>query len=165
LRLNQWIDDQVVSAGGRRAAQPEPLAPAQPEPEPEESLPLRGVALLGGLEAVGAGLDRPGRILRHDQPFSARLTLDLRQVVAPLGNALPYTAAVYARALGGERRLLGETHAEVMPGDDIAITIAGLALPAGTYRLDASVALTPVADSPAATALTAFAEGSLIQVY
>jgi hypothetical protein len=149
------------------AAKPTPAVTATSAPAPPPVTPVSGSGIprLHDLETWLPD-DAAGTrsILRHDQPFSVRLTLDLTEVAAPSHAPFDYTAAVYAKDLrGGPRRTVGEAYGTIIMSEDpLTIAIKGRPLPRGIYRLEAVATLTlPSAEADIAAHL----EGSLLQIY
>jgi hypothetical protein len=147
------------------AAEPSPPVTATAEPAPPRKTPARlgGVLSLQALEAAPPDAASPRSILRHDQPFNVRITLDLTEVVVSDNGPFDYTAAVYAKNLGGgPRQTVGEAHGTITPKDQPTITMEGKPLPRGIYRLEAVSTLTlPLSE----LGLTARLEGNLLQIY
>lgn len=148
------------------AAEPSPPAAATAEPAPPRKTPtkLGGVLSLRALEAAPPDAASSARcILCHDQPFNVRITLDLTEVVVSDNGPFDYTAAVYAKNLGGgPRQTVGEAHGTIAPKDQPTITMEGKPLPRGIYRLEAVSTLTlPLSE----LGLTARLKGNLLQIY
>ena len=86
-----------------------------------------------------SGGDCPCNLMPHDQPFCARVALDLADVLAPSGMTLDYAAMIYARSLSGRgRHLVGEARGSVtMPAQEIVLHVDGVGLAEDVYRLQA----------------------------
>jgi hypothetical protein len=168
-----WDASRMVAFVNRQAtlqlAASEPTSPVAAVAEPISTLAPTPVAGVGGtlhmrgIEIGPADTTSPRRIVRQGMPFSVRLSLDLTEAVLPNSNPLNYAAAVFAKSLGGgPRQSVGEMRSTIRPEDSLTILVASKPLPAGTYRLDAVVTLTP----PSAEAsLRAHLEGGILHVY
>jgi hypothetical protein len=92
-----------------------------------------------------------------------RLTLNLAEVATPRGVPLGYSAAIYAKKLGGgPRETIGEARGTTSVADTLTITAAGLAPSPGLYRLEAAVTLTLGSKEQD---LMVLLEGGLLQIY
>jgi len=169
-----WDDAQLAGFFVERAAlhlpltEPPPRVAATTErvPPSPATVGLTGVLRLRELEIVPTGTNSPNYVLRHDQPFVVRLTLDLNEVVAPSDVPLAYEATICAKKLGGPRQLVGKARDSITSAETVTVNIKGTALPQGTYRLEAVVNLLPSLAEPSSQAgLIAMLEGGLLQVY
>lgn len=123
------------------------------------------VLRLREMEILLAGTDNPRSILRSDQPFEVRLTLDVSDVLAPDETPLNYRATVYGKRLGSRmRQTVGEAQGIILPTDNVTLNVKSIPLPPGTYRLEADVNLTTM-ESPQCPDLKALLRGNLLQVY
>jgi hypothetical protein len=162
-RIRQFI----VQRAALRLPEAEPIRQVAPSDVP--ALPaVTGADLanrlrLHELAAVLPNADSPCSMVRRNQPFNVRLTLDLSQMAIPRESPLDYTAAVYAKALGGgPRRTVGEARGSLTPPDLLTLTIKGTPLPPGFYRLNAIATLSSPSAEPN---LAADLEGSLLHIY
>jgi hypothetical protein len=92
------------------------------------------------LEVVTSNPDLNSQLLRHNQPFSVRLSLDLTSIATLGASPLAYTATVYAKNFSGKHaQMLGEVYGAITPAENVTLYVGGLTLPQGAYRLGASV--------------------------
>ncbi|MEP7188458.1 MAG: hypothetical protein ABI901_04605 [Roseiflexaceae bacterium] len=127
---------------------------------------LSGASRLRQLELMPDGADSAHGLLRHDQPFSARLLLDLTAVAAPAETALSYYAVIHTRKMGGGvRTIVGEAQGTLAMADLAVVMVPNLTLAPGTYRPEAVIVLTPADAAHSGIGLTAMLEGGLLQVY
>lgn len=112
---------------------------------------------------IPKGSVNPRMILSRDEPFSIRLTLDLSDLVTPAQTWLNYEATARAKNLDrGVKEIVGQSRGTILSADTITINIEGKPIPAGTYRLEAMVALVPPStESPSPLMLS----GGVLQVY
>jgi hypothetical protein len=100
------------------------------------------------LRIENLGLTRAGqRIHRHapGEPTAIGFTLHVTGASTRQAATFDFTADVTASSeLGDSRRqLLGTVHGAVRPGEPLPVELAGLPLPRGLYRLEATVAVYP----------------------
>ncbi len=127
---------------------------------------LLGASRLRQLELMSADADNAQGLLRHNQPFSARLLLDLTAVAAPAETVLSYYAVIHTRKMGGGvRTIVGEARGTLAMADLAVVVVPNLTLAPGTYRPEAVIVLTPADEAPVGIGLTAMLEGGLLQVY
>lgn len=105
----------------------------------------------------------PRMIIARDETFSIRLSLDLSDLVTPAQKWLNYEATVRAKNLdGGAREIVGQSRGTILSADTITINIESKPMLAGTYRLEAIVALAPPStELPSPLMLS----GGVLQVY
>lgn len=104
----------------------------RPSPPSETAAPRAIVQM----QVIPAGQRQPSRAVRHDQPFSARLTLDRRQRVRT-DEPLNYTASLFASSPDQpQAQPVGESSGILAPGDT-DIDVSGHIVSPGTYRLEA----------------------------
>ena len=89
------------------------------------------------MEVMTPGSDHPVNFLRQDQPYLVRLTLDLTEMNEPGDLPFLYKASVFCRQLGGTRHSIGEIVSTLKFSKSVNLDINGIALPPGTYRLEA----------------------------
>jgi hypothetical protein len=89
------------------------------------------------MEVMTPGSDQPVNFLRQNQPYVVRLTLDLTEMNERGDLPLLYKASVFGRQLGGARHLIGEIVSTLRFSKSVNLDINGIALPPGTYRLEA----------------------------
>jgi hypothetical protein len=99
--------------------------------------PLAGKLCISKMEVITPDLDHPVNFLSQDQPYLIRLTLDLSEMNDPGDLPLLYKASVFSRQLGGTRHSIGETVSTRKFSKSVNLDINGIALPPGTYRLEA----------------------------
>jgi Helix-hairpin-helix domain len=112
--------------------------------------------------AAQAALTVEAAILRAAEPFTMTMTIELPES-ASHGDRLAYSAVIAARPMaGGPRRTVAESDGLLATASP-TITVYGVGLPSGAYRLDGAVSLRePGRDHP--VHLAALAEGLLVQV-
>ena len=104
-----------------------------------------GVPRLSQIETVLASAYTPQNFFAHDQPFNVHFTLDFSNVRAPADTEFSYRTSIYSKSLEGcPRQLVGETSGIITSTHKVAMSVEGLALPKGTYRLKAIVILNPM---------------------
>ena len=157
-----WDERKLIDFFTRSArlelpnAQPAPVA--APAPEPPEAPALRL------LDCVVLSAGAPRRVVGADQPFELALALELGEMAER--GPLAYALSVQARRFGGPSSTLAERDGLLRPGEPARLVLSELRLPAGMYRLDATVALGPgQAGDPAPSGPRALLEGGLLQVY
>lgn len=115
---------------------------------------------LGQLQLIPAGEQQPQRVLRHGEPFSVHLSLDLRE--RPLARrSVDYSATLFAQTAGSdESQSVGEAQGTLDAGEtDITFT-AQIATP-GTYRVEAQLTIA----GASTTSTTHIVRGKIIHVY
>ncbi len=104
--------------------------------------PVRGDLMLKDMEVLVEGLNRPARVVNHEQPYRVNLTLDLSKVSFPPETAVEYEAKVYALDPGGVSQFsVGTMRGVISQAEKVTIQIKGTPLPVGVYRLEAVVSL------------------------
>src|SRR5207245_870139 len=82
--------------------------------------------------------------------IDVHLTLDLSNVRVAGDMQFSYSASIYSKSLEGHpRQVVGETSGIIAPADKVPISVKGITLPKGTYRLKAVVILEPMTTEPA----------------
>lgn len=118
------------------------------------------------MEVITADNPSPGHILSSDQPFRFHLALDLSQIKASPGTLLGYSAKVFAKDLSrGTHLVVGAYQGELSLDGQAEIDIEGDRLPAGIYRLDTVVTLSPPSGVAPRAQQLAFLEGGVFHVY
>lgn len=127
---------------------------------------LAGTLRLRDLKVVPVNTDTPVYVLHKGQPYHLRLTLDLTKVVVPNDVPLVCRATIFAKQPGGPRQLVGEERDTFEQSENITLSLSGINLPPGTYRLEALVTLAPTGmELGRQPGLLAFLESGLLQVY
>ncbi|MCG8351187.1 MAG: hypothetical protein MI924_25735 [Chloroflexales bacterium] len=147
-------------------------APAPQNPKLFEA-PISPIVSLGGLlqlrdlEIQAASGAHPSSVLRHGEPFIARLMLELDTKASAAHQQLQYTATLSARSMGsGSRQVVVETQGKLDRADAIVVDGSALSLAPGLYRLEAAVVVHPAGVQPSSiSSRKTFFEGSLLQVY
>jgi hypothetical protein len=118
------------------------------------------------LEVVTSNSDLNSQLLRHNQPFIVRLSLDLTSIAALGASPLAYTATIYAKNFSGKHtQMLGEVHGAITPAENVTLYVGGLTLPQGAYRLGASVIIDSTGrDRARGSNFTTYMEGGILQV-
>ena len=126
-----------------------------------------GVLRLSQIETVLAGSYMPQNFFTHDQLFNIHLTLDLRNVRIPADTEFRYRTTIYSKSLEGHPgQVVGETSGIVTSTDRITVSVEGIALPKGTYRLKAILILNPMTTEPVQQpGLVASNESDLLQIF
>jgi hypothetical protein len=120
----------TFASAGAFATQTEPSASA-----------LVGQFNLVGLQPISRGESET--MVWHDRPFDLQLTLDLKEVDFPTQSDIGYTIRVFAKRLGGSfEHEIGTASGRITPADTVILTVGGLQLPRGVYRLEALATLT-----------------------
>jgi hypothetical protein len=110
---------------------------------------LIGKPRLHQIETVSADTDTPQNFFARDQPFNVHLTLDLSNVRIPDDTQFSYRASIYSKSLEGyPRQVVGESGGIITSIDKVTVSVEGIALPKGTYRLKAVVILNPMMAVP-----------------
>ena len=133
----QMPDRAPASAPAKPASQPSPSAPERPPSwylSIEELAPIRG--------------DQRSYTREPGEPNSARLTMRLNPAHPLSQDAFDYSATIAARTFGGHDRLpLGTVQGTIRVSDPLSVEVTGPALPAGQYRLVATVEIYPAGHS------------------
>jgi hypothetical protein len=151
----------------------EPVLPVIAPPGAKEAqiippaLAITGVPRLRQIETVPAGTHTPQNCLPSGQPFEIRLTIDLSGLRVPGDIQFSYRASIYSKSLEGHsRQVLGETNGVIASTDKVTVSVAGSALPKGTYRLKALVILNSVTAEPSQqTGLVSSKESELLLIF
>ncbi|MEK7830448.1 MAG: hypothetical protein AAB401_05135 [Acidobacteriota bacterium] len=160
-------------ADGVKVTTPQPpdTALAKSAPLPVARIPLPTIAAENTashkLEFLTAESETPTRLLRSGQPFTARILLNLVNVVAG-DNPLDYTATIQASSLTGHQaQTTRQARGRILPGENAVLDVKGLSLEPGAYRLAATTVFNPATDksSTMASSLNFQVEGGVIQVY
>lgn len=160
--------EPVAALPPEAAAPAEPVAALPPEPTLRSASTAGrvGVLHLRALEVVQADTGEPSNVVRHDQSFDVCLRLDLADRAAQGTAPLDYTAAVYARSLGGRsRQTVGEARGTIVTTDAIVIHVAEKTLPPGLYRLIATMSLRAPSAAGSSQGAPAMIEYVVLHVY
>lgn len=120
-----------------------------------------GSLRLTQLEVVTTDSHLPIFALREGQPYILRLTLDHRAVVTPKDTPLTYETRIIFKQFNGQDYFMSVTGSLRLSSVSETISLAGISLPQGMYRLHASVRLYSSQTSPE---ITAFLKGDMLQV-
>jgi hypothetical protein len=179
-RLLTFLRDRIPLAVAQRPADiagpgpPPARAPSEPpatipsnasQPPaagPSESLPPSFLVI----EELAPVRDSQISYIRHiDEPISVRLTLRINPDDGPGRTAFECAAEISARKLGGhERVLVGTTHGAIRGDDPVSYELTGQPLPAGLYRLVATVDIYPTRHSPQEPLYSRTVFGDLLQI-
>ena len=126
------------------AEEPEHVPALITDSEPQASIAtqpvLVGTLHLRDIQLLTVGYSEPRRLLSHDQPFVAHLTLDLSEMTVPSNIPLNFRASIYAKSRGSRSgQTIGEAEGTIKPSNTVTINVEGNPLPEGTYRLAATV--------------------------
>jgi hypothetical protein len=103
----------------------------------------------------------------REQAFDVSLTLEINNLSLPKISQLVCTAKFYAKKIGGKNRQpIGEIH-KTLPCDPIVhLTIGGLILSKGIYRLEARITIQPAGmEAAAQQKIMSFLESGPLQIY
>lgn len=124
---------------------------------------MPGEVRLSDLKVIPVGSDRPSTVLRHDQPFEVFITLDLTNIVLPSEGSVEQTVTIYAKPLGGgSHQIVGEARGILKSAEESSLKMEAKALPAGTYRLEASATFDLPTGAP--VPFGSYLKGSLLYV-
>jgi hypothetical protein len=140
----------------------------EPVPPPVVAITeLIGVPRLSQIEMVLVSAHTPQNFFTHDQPFNVHLTLDLSNVMVPADTQFSYRTSIYSKSLEGHpRQVVGETSGIITSTHEVTVSVEGLALPKGTYRLKAMVILNPMTKEPTPqSSLVASKESDLLLIF
>jgi hypothetical protein len=149
------------------SASPAPAEAAAASSSPATNGVLAGVPRIHTIEIVRLDDNLPSLLLGSNQSFNVRLALDLSDVTALQEGPFDYSAIVHAKKLdGGEHQVVGERSSLIDLAKSVTLHLEGRALPAGIYRLHATVTLGPPADSSSSRQyLMARRDGCFLRVY
>jgi hypothetical protein len=118
------------------------------------------------LEVMTTNSNLNSKLLRHNQPFIVRLSLDLTSITASGESPLAYTATIYAKNFSGKHlQMLGEVRGVFTRAEKVTLDVGGLTLQQGAYRLGASVIINSTGEDRARSSnFTAYMEGGVVQV-
>jgi hypothetical protein len=118
------------------------------------------------LEVMTTNSNLNSKLLRHNQTFNVRLSLDLASIAVLGASPLAYTATVYAKNFSGKQpQMLGEVRGVLTRAENVTLDVGGLTLPQGAYRLGASVIINSTGEDRARSSdFTAYMEGGVVQV-
>jgi Helix-hairpin-helix domain len=134
----QAPDQEPAGTGAAPSSQPSPSVPGHSPP-----LSLNIEELTPVHEGQRSYLRSPG------EPNSVRLTMHISSVGTLTHDTFDFSATIAARMLGGhDRSPLGATHGTIRVSSPLSVEVAGPALPAGLYRLVATVDIYPAGHSP-----------------
>jgi len=118
------------------------------------------------LEMIQEATQLPSWILSHNQPFRARLNLDLTGVAGMPQAEINYSAIVRARGIGNNQvHIIGEAQGTLKPATNVTLDVKGNSLPPGFYHIFAAVTLALEKQSAPHHTLRAFGERSPLEVY
>jgi hypothetical protein len=94
------------------------------------------------LQAVTIDTGAPIVVLQHNQPYAVDLTIDFKEIRLPKGTKANHKVAVFAKQLGGHERYIIAEEEDVIELDEIKhITIEGMTLQPGQYKMHADMTL------------------------
>jgi Helix-hairpin-helix domain len=179
-----WVEERLLSFFIQRAylslAEPAVMAAAagagaqqaMTVANPAQAFQLQSSKTVSShkLEVMTSDSNLNSQLLRHNQPFKVRLSLDLARdgirITTPGASPLAYTATVYAKNFSSKHpQMLGEVCGAITPAENVTLDIGRLTLPQGAYRLGASVIInTTGEDAVLGSNFTAYLEGGILQV-
>ncbi|MGZ3627946.1 MAG: hypothetical protein ACXWPS_03050 [Ktedonobacteraceae bacterium] len=115
----------------------------EPDPPPVVSIiEPTGVPHLSLIETVLATAHTSQNFFARDQRFNVLLTLDLSMIRVPNDTQFSYRATIYRKSLEGRHhQVVGETSGIITSTHKVTLSVEGIALPKGVYRLKAIVIL------------------------
>jgi Helix-hairpin-helix domain len=125
-------------------------AQAGPTSRPSSPAPERPPSWSLSIEELAPVHDNQRSYARGPgEPNSARLTMRLNPARPLSHDTFDYSATIAARTFGGrDRSLLGIAQGTIRVSDPLSVKVTGPALPAGQYRLVATVEIYPAGHSP-----------------
>jgi len=119
------------------------------------------------LEVVAAGSGLPSVLLRHNQAFDVRVSLDFPGAADLRKEPMAYTAIVYARSLSDKRaQSFSRSSGKITLSERTVIKLGGISLKPGAYRLAADVTIhQPGQSAPLTPDFHIQTEAALIRVY
>ena len=165
------ISQVELAAPAVEVTEPVPPVVASPGAKEAQAIPpvvaITGVLRLRRIEMVPAGTHIPQNCLPYGQPFDVRLTIDPSDLKVPADIQFSYRASIYSKSLEGySRQVVGETSGVIAFTDKVTVSVAGSALPKGTYRLKAFIILNPVTTEPSQQAgLVSSRESDLLLIF
>jgi len=134
---------------------------------PSPVVAMTGIPHLSQIETVPIGTHTPQNCFPYSQTFNVHLTLDLSDVRIPADTQFSYRASIYSKSLEGHpRQAVGNSSGTVTSTDKVTVSVEGVALPKGTYRLKAIVMLNPMTTEPAQqTGLVASKVSDLLLIF
>ena len=113
-----------------------------------------------------ANTNQPLHSISHDRYFDVRLVLDLANMHLKGILQLHSTLTLFAKRLGDEHQhAIQKSEAIIAYEDTITLTVTGMALSEGLYRLDACLILIPMGPSAVEESMRASFHGGLFQIY
>jgi Helix-hairpin-helix domain len=156
-----WDDKQLIAVIRRKAALDAPapaaapasvpapasvLAPAEPQPAQAPLIQVDG--------PCPAGEGSRGTFRLAGQPTAVRMTLQVGPIDGADAGKVDFTAEVAARPVGnGNRHPVAVASGAITAGQPVNLELAGPALPPGTHRLEAAIAIYAHLHEPAARPL------------
>ena len=138
-----------------------------PSAPPQAAQGLTGTLQIRAMEIVGSTSPGSRRLLRYDEPFDIRLTLDLSGLSVPEDTQLRYRVSIYGKnRVSHAGRFARESEGSFTPADTVTIELDNNILSEGTYQLAASVilALSHMQLTPKSGSM-ALIDGGVVQVY
>ncbi len=144
-----------------------PPATKVAEPPPKEVPEAKGtsghVPRLEELKIIPVGAASPSNVLPHGQPFEVCINLNFEECLLPAEAPVEQTVKIYAKTMGGgPRQIVGEKRGLLTPPEESSVKMSAKALPAGTYRLEASLIFRGPTGVPVPSG--SFLRGSLFHV-
>jgi hypothetical protein len=134
---------------------------------PSLAVAITGTPRLHQIETVLANAYTPQNFFASDQLFNVNLILDISDVRVPANTQVSYRASIYTKSLEGPtRQVVGETSGIITTTDKVTVSIEGIALPRGTYRLKAMLILNRMTTEPVhQPGLVASKESDLLLIF
>jgi hypothetical protein len=128
---------------------------------------VKGTPRLQQIETFSADTHTPQNCFPYSQPLDVRLTLDLGDVRVSSDTQFSYRASVYSKSMEGyPRQRVGETSGIVTSTDNFTVSVGGIVMPKGTYRLKAMVILNPMTtETTPQSGLVASKESDLLLIF
>lgn len=145
--------------------QPEQLP--TPLEQPERAVPeIMGDIRLQDLNVKVSESGVSKKILTTGEPFNVYFILDLSKLDIPRDLPVNYSTTIYAKKIGGSRQIIGKKAGRLIPAERADMSVEGIYLQSGAYRIEAFVELTPSKqNSRILSKWMAMTEGNLLSVY
>jgi hypothetical protein len=133
-----------------------------------ESSHLAGALRVRVIETLRGGSNSRSKLLASNEPFDARLTLDLTELQVLGTTSLNYKACIFGKSRDADSYagLIGEAQGTIIPDDTATITVKGNTLSEGLYQITATVILgLPGIELTSRSGITATINGGRIQFY
>lgn len=143
------VAETELAASALEVTEPAPPVVAPPGAKeahiPPPVVAMTGTPYLHQIETISADAHISQNFFASGQPFNVHLTLDLSGVRMPDDTQFSYRAFIYSKSLEGHpRQVVSETSGIVTSADKVIVSVEGITLSKGTYRLKAMLILNPM---------------------